>query len=86
MDTLSVRVLDAQGVLLEMLFPAMNMPGLGRHLFPGGIAALKGVNTVIAKESYLHVGQFKIPLRKNTDCPTIDYPQYRACLEEQLPN
>ena len=34
---------------------------------------LKGVNTVIAKESYLDVGQFKIPLRKDTECPIIDY-------------
>ena len=56
-----------------MLLPAINVPGLGRHLFSGGTAALKGINTVIIKESYLDVGQFKIPLRKDTECPTIDY-------------
>ena len=34
--------------------------------------ALQGVNTVIANELYLDVGQFKISLRKDPDCPTID--------------
>ena len=34
---------------------------------------LKGINTVIAKKLYLDFGQFKIPLRKDTECPTIDY-------------
>ena len=51
----------------------MNVPGLGRHLFSGGTAALKGINTPIAKKPYLNVGQFKIPLRKDTECPTTDY-------------
>ena len=73
MGTLTVRVTDAQGFLHDMLLPAMNMPGLGRHLFSGGMAALKGINAVMAKESYLDVGQFKIALRKDTECPTIDY-------------
>ena len=56
MGTLTVRVTDAQGFLLDMLRPAINVPGLGRHLFSGGTAALKGMNTIIAKESYLNVG------------------------------
>ena len=34
---------------------------------------LKEVNRVTAKEQYLNVGQFKIPLRKDTECSTIDY-------------
>ena len=59
MDTLTVRVIDAQGFLHGMLLPAMNVPGLGRHLFPGGMTVLKGVNTVIAKKTSLDVGQFK---------------------------
>ena len=63
MGILIVRVTDAQGFLHDMLLPAMNVPGLGRHLFSGGTAAMKGINTVIDKESYLDVGQFKIPLR-----------------------
>ena len=71
--TLTVRITDAQRFLHDMLLPAMNVPGLGCHLFSGGSAALKGTNTVIAKELYLDVGQFKIPLRKDTECPTIDY-------------
>ena len=73
MGTLTVHVTDAQGFFLDMLLSAMKKPGLGRHLFSGGTAALKGINTGIAKESYLDVGQFKIYLRKDTECPTIDY-------------
>ena len=70
---LTVRVTDAQNFLHDMLLPAMNVPGLGRHLFSGGMTALKGIYTIIAKESYLDVGQFTIPLRKDTECRTIDY-------------
>ena len=73
MGTLIVRITDAQGFVHGMLLPAMNVPGLGHHLFSGGTAELKGINTVIAKESYLDVGQFKLPLRKDTECPTINY-------------
>ena len=73
MGTLTVRVTDAQGVFHDMLLPAMNVPGLGRHLFSGGTAARKGINTVIANKSYLDVDQFKILLREDTECPTIDY-------------
>ena len=67
--TLTVRVTDAQGFLHDMLLPAMNVPELGRYIFSGGTTALKGKNMVIANESYLDVGQFKIPLRKDTECP-----------------
>ena len=35
--------------------------------------ALKGTNTVIAKEPYLDIGQFKISLRKDTEWPILDY-------------
>ena len=73
MDILIVRFTDAQGFFHDMLLPAVNVPGLGRHRFSGGTAALKGVNTIIIKKSYLYDGQFKIPLQKDTDCPTIDY-------------
>ena len=71
--TLIVCATNAQGFLHNMLLPAVNVPGLDRHLFSGGAVALKGINTMIAKESYLDVGQFKIPLRKDTECPTLDY-------------
>ena len=40
--TLTVRVADAQGVLRDILFPAMNVPGLGRHLFSWGGRRLRG--------------------------------------------
>ena len=73
MGTLIVRVTDVQDFLHDMLLPAMNTRGLGYHLFPRGTVALIGVNTVITKISYLNVGHFKMPLRKDTDCPTTDY-------------
>ena len=53
MSTLTVRVTDAQDFLHDKLLPAMSVPMLGRHLFSGGTAALEGVNTVIAKESFM---------------------------------
>ena len=65
--TFAVRVTNAQDFLHDMLLPAMNMPVLGGHLFSGGTAALKEINTIIAKESYLDVGQFKITLRKDME-------------------
>ena len=67
MGILAVRVTDAQRFLHGMLLPAMNAPGLGRHLFSGGTTALKMIDTIITKESYLDAGQFKIPLRKDID-------------------
>ena len=73
MGTLTVRVTDSQGFLHDILLSAMNVPGLGRRLFSGEMVVLNGVNTVIAKKSYLDVGQFKILLRKNTNFPTIVY-------------
>ena len=73
MGTLSFRVTSAQVFFDDMLVPDMNVPGLSRNLFLGGTAGLKGVNTVIANEPYLNVGQFKIPQREDTQCPTIDY-------------
>ena len=47
--TLTVCATDAQGFLHDMLLPAINVLGLGRHLFSGGMAAFKGVNTTIAQ-------------------------------------
>ena len=51
--TLTVRVSDAQGFLHGMLLSTMNVPGLGRHPFSKETAAYKGINTFLAKESYL---------------------------------
>ena len=41
MGTLAVRVIDGQGFLHDMLLPAMNVPGFGRHLFKDGRQYLK---------------------------------------------
>ena len=58
MGTLTVRATDAQGFIHNMLLLTVNVPGFGCHMFSGGTAALKEVNTIIAKQSYLNVGQF----------------------------
>ena len=50
----------------------MNVSGLGHHLFSGGTAALKGVNTFIRNRTWTLV-KSKVPLRKDNDCPAIDY-------------
>ena len=75
----TVRVAVTQSFLHDMLLPAMNVRGLGRHLFSGRTVALQGVNMVIAKEPYLDVGQFTIPLRKDTFYPTT------RCLNLEFP-
>ena len=53
--------------------PVTIVPGLGRHLFSEGPAAIKGVNMIIAKNSYLDVGVFTVPLRKDSHCSTLDH-------------
>ena len=58
MGTLTVRATDAQGFIHNMLLLTMNVPRLGCHMFSRGTAALKGFNTIIAKQSYWNVGQF----------------------------
>ena len=73
MHTLTVLAPDAQGFVHDILLPVMNVPRLSRHLLSGGTAVLKGVNTTIVKQSYLDIRLFKIPLRKDRDCPIIDY-------------
>ena len=50
MGTLTVRVIDAQGFLHDMLLPAMDVPWLCRNLFLGGTVALKGINMVIVRK------------------------------------
>ena len=73
MGNLIVRFIDVQDILHDMLPPAMNVLGLGRHLFSVETVACKGIYTVITKEAYLGVGQFKIALLKDTDCRTIGH-------------
>ena len=45
---------------------------------------LQGINAAIAKESYLDVGEFKIPLRHRLPYNRLLRP--RACLKGQVPN
>ena len=73
MGTLSVRVTGVQDFLRDMFLPAVNVPGLSRHLFSGRAANLKGVNTAIVKEPSLDVDRFKMLSRKDTDYPTKYY-------------
>lgn len=52
-STLLVLVKDQQGRKRPVQLPAIVVPGMGRHLFPAGTAAKKGVSTVIAQQSHL---------------------------------
>ena len=74
MGTLTVRLTDAQGLIHDMVLPAMNVLGLGRHMILRETAALKWVNTITVKQSYFDVVHFKVPLRIKPYCPTIFYP------------
>ena len=56
-----------------MLLPATIAPGLGRHLFLGGLAATRGVTMIIAKNSFLDMGAFTVPLREDSLCSTLDH-------------
>ena len=67
---LVVQVLDHVGSKHSAQLPVMIVPGLGRHLFPGRSAATKGVNTIIANNSYLNMGAFTVPPRKDGHCST----------------
>ena len=85
MGTLTVRVHDTQGFLLDMPLPVKNIPGPGRRRFSGGAVALKGEKLAIAKESYMDVDQFKMP-RKRHWLPYIRQHLPRSCPQGQLPN
>ena len=71
MDTLIICVTDIQEFLHDTLLPALNMPGLGRHLFSVETVALEGMNMAFAKELYLDAVHVKIPLHKDTECLRI---------------
>ena len=49
------------------------IPKLERHLFRGELASLKEANMIIAKNSYLDMGAFIIPLRIVNHCSTLDH-------------
>ena len=68
MGTLTGGIAAAQGFLRDMLLLAMNVPRLDPRLF-----SLKRVNMVITNEPHLEVGKFQISVRKDYDCPTINY-------------
>ena len=58
---LVVQVLDHIGSKHSVQLPVTIVPGLGRHLFSGGSAATRGVNMIIAKNSYSDMGAFTVP-------------------------
>ena len=68
---LVVQVLDHIGCKHSVQLPVTIVPGLGRHLFSGRSAAARGVTMIIAMQSYLDMGAFAIPLRKDSHCPSL---------------
>ena len=69
---LVINVLNHVGSNHSMQLPVTIVPGLGQHLFSGGTAAAKGLSIVIANHSYLDLGDFTVPLRKDSHCSTLD--------------
>ena len=51
----AVQVLNHIGSKHSVQLPVSIVPGLGRHLFSGGSAGTRGVNMIIAKNSYFEV-------------------------------
>ena len=51
----------------------------------GGYTSDQGVNPVIAKRSYLNLGDLKVPQRKNNVCSTLDHLDLTTAAERQAP-
>ena len=49
------------------------VPGLGRHLFSGGLAATTGFTMIIATNLYLDMRAFTIPLRKDSHFSSLHH-------------
>ena len=76
---LFVQVLDHIGSKHSVRLPVTVVPGLGRHLFSGGSAAARGVTMIIATKSYLDMGAFAIPLRKDSNCSSLYHLDLTTC-------
>ena len=63
---LVVQALDHIGCKHSVQLPVTAVPGLGRHQFSGKSAATRGVTMIIATNSYLEMGAFTVPLRKDS--------------------
>ena len=70
---LFVQVSDHIGSKHSVQLPVTVVPGLGRHVFSGGSAAARGVTMIIATQSYLDMGAFAIPLRKDSHCSSLHH-------------
>ena len=68
---LFVQVSDHIESKHSVQLPVTVVPGLARHLFSGGSAATRGVTMIIATKSYLGMGAFAIPLRKDSHCTPL---------------
>ena len=66
-------MLDHIGSKHSVQLPVTVVPGLGRHLFSGGSAATREVPTLIATNSYLDMGDFTVPLRKDSHCSSLHH-------------
>ena len=67
------QVLDHIGSKHSVQLPVTVVPGLGRHLLSGGPAAARGVTMIIATKSYLEMGAFAIPLRRDSHCSSLHH-------------
>ena len=70
---LIVQVLEYIGSKHSVQLPVTIVPGLGRHLFLRGPAVTRGVNMIIATNSYLNMGSFIVPLRKDSHWSSLHH-------------
>ena len=70
---LVVQVLDHIGSKHSVQLPVTIVPGLGRDLFSRVSADARGVTMIIATQSYLDMGDFAIPLRKDSNCSSLHH-------------
>ena len=82
---LVVQMLDHIGSKHSVQLPVTIVSGLDRYLFSGGSAAARGVTMIIATQSYLHMGAFAIPSRKDSHCPSLYHLGLTAGATSQTP-
>ena len=82
---LFVQVLDLIGSKHSVQLPVTVVPGLGRHQFSGESAATRRVTIIIAVNSYLNMGAFAIPLRKDSYCSPLHHLDLTTGATSRIP-
>ena len=70
---LVVQVLDHIGSRHSVQLPVTIVLGLGCHILSGASPAARGVTVTIAMNSYIDIGAFAIPVRKDCHCSSLHH-------------